>query len=156
MVAFAAPSGTGKTTLIEKLVPHLKARGLRVGVIKSDAHGVELDTPGKDTHRFRQAGSETTALVSRDQLAIFCDETPRDFPIESLIELFFADLDVVLLEGFRSHDFPTIVVRRGGVDMGDWRWPKNVLAVASDGTGNESHTSVPLDDLEAIGALVLG
>jgi molybdopterin-guanine dinucleotide biosynthesis protein MobB len=132
LVAFAAPSGTGKTTLICSLIEELRAQGLRVGAIKSDAHRVELDTPGKDTHRMRKSGSLATALVSRDQIAFFRDGPGRDLPLEEIVALFFRDLDLVIAEGFRSHRCPTLVVRRSGVSMEGWQWPGDVVAIVSD------------------------
>ena len=102
VISFAAPSGTGKTTLICSLIEPLKALGLRVATVKSDAHRVQLDTPGKDTHRMREAGSDVTALVSRDQVAIFRDSPAEPVDLAKIIDLFFADVDIVLAEGFRS------------------------------------------------------
>jgi molybdopterin-guanine dinucleotide biosynthesis protein MobB len=155
VVAFAAPSGTGKTTLIERVLRQLKADGLRVGAIKSDAHGVELDTPGKDTYRMRESGSETTALVSSNQLAIFFDAAePETPPLAKLVEVFFSDLDIVLLEGFRRHGYPTIVVQRESRAPGDWRWPENVLAVATDGDARGAVPCFAIDDVKGIVALI--
>jgi molybdopterin-guanine dinucleotide biosynthesis protein B len=127
-----------------------------VGAIKSDAHGVELDTPGTDTHRMRKGGAETTALVSSGQLAVFRDGARHEVPLSKLIEVFFSDLDFVLLEGFRSHTYPTIVVRRAGVDMEGWREPANVVAIASDVELEEGATVLALDDTEGIADLVCG
>jgi len=132
LIAFAAPSGTGKTTLICRLVEALRERGLRVGTLKSDAHRVELDTPGKDTHRMRKSGSETTAIVSRDQIAVFRDAPGPAIPVEAVVELFFGGLDLVLAEGFRERDLPTIVVRREAVSSDGWRPPRRVIATVSD------------------------
>jgi molybdopterin-guanine dinucleotide biosynthesis protein B/molybdopterin-guanine dinucleotide biosynthesis protein len=154
LVAFAAPSGTGKTTLIERIIAHLESSGLRVGAIKSDAHRVELDTPGKDTHRMRASGAATTALVSTDQIAVFRDSPGPEFRLEDIVALFFADMDIVLAEGFRSHGHPTIVVHRAGTDMRDWEWPANVVAVASD-VPFDGVTNLALDDVAAIAAFVL-
>lgn len=150
IVAFAAPSGTGKTTLIEALIGRLRARGLRVGAIKSDAHRVELDTPGKDTHRMRESGAEVTALVSRDQIAIFRDAPGPEHPLAQVVSIFFAHLDVVVAEGFRSQGVPTVVLCRSGVPMEGWAWPREVIAVAGDGPAPEGLPRLDLDDPEAI------
>jgi molybdopterin-guanine dinucleotide biosynthesis protein B len=149
VIAFAAPSGTGKTSLITRLLAELKGRGLRVGAIKSDAHRVELDTPGKDTHRMRESGAEVTGLVSRDQVAIFRDAPGEDMTIRRIVEVFFSELDLVLAEGFRSQGYPTLVVSRSGIDMSGWEWPGNVIAVVSD----REHEELPrfaLDDVAGI------
>jgi len=149
VIAFAAPSGTGKTTLICALVEELKARGRRVGAIKSHAHRVELDKPGKDTHRMRTAGSETTALVSRDQIAVFRDSSANEARLEDIVAVFFRDLEIVLAEGFRGHGYPTVVVRRSGVEIRTWEWPADVVAVVSD----TPHDGVPLFGLDDVGAI---
>lgn len=114
-VAFVARSGTGKTTLIEKLVPELAGRGYRVGAIKHDAHRFEIDHPGKDSHRFTAAGAETTLVVSSEKLALVKRhrESP---PVESFLSLYFSDMDVVLVEGFRGSGLPRIELRRGEQD----------------------------------------
>ena len=155
LVAFAAPSGTGKTTLVTRVIAQLKAQGHRVGAVKSDAHGVELDTPGKDTHRMRDSGAETTALVSRDQIAIFRDAHSELVPLQRIVEVFFADLDFVLAEGFRSHGAPTIVVRRRGIDFEGWTWPENVCAIVSDAPESDL-PCFHLDDIEGVAAFVCG
>lgn len=154
IVAIAAPSGAGKTTLIEALIQRLRARGLRVGAIKSDAHRVELDTPGKDTHRMRESGAEVTALVSRDQIAVFRDAPGPEIPLAGIVQVFFSHLDVVIAEGFRSQDVQTIVVRRKGVSMDGWGWPRDVLAVASDDGGRDGFVTLDLNDPDAIARFV--
>lgn len=145
IVSVAAPSGTGKTTLIEALLPRLADRGLRVGAVKSDAHRVELDTPGKDSHRMRKAGAVVTGLVSRDQVGVFVDGGSAPPDLGDVVRVFFRGLDLVIAEGFRSRGFPTVVLRRRGVDAGDWRWPDHVIAVATDGPGSASETTPVLD-----------
>ena len=153
VVAFAAPSGTGKTTLLTRVIDRLVADGLAVGAVKSDAHRVELDTPGKDTHRMRTSGAATTALVSRDQIAVFRDAPGEPVPLTKLVEVFFADMDLVLAEGFRSHGVPTLVVRREGVSFEGWRWPEQVCAIV----GGEPEGELPwfaLDDVDGVAAFV--
>ena len=71
ILSFVAPSGTGKTTLLENVIKDLAARGLRVAVLKHDAHRLELDKQGKDTWRFRQAGAWRTVIAGEAQMAAF-------------------------------------------------------------------------------------
>ena len=132
VVSIAAPSGSGKTTLIEKLIRELCQLGLRVGAVKSDAHRVELDRPGKDTHRMRQSGAHVTALVSENQIAVFRDVPGPPISLADVVRLFFPNVDLVVAEGFRSRGLPTIVVCRRGVSLEGWAWPANVIAVATD------------------------
>ncbi len=155
--SIAAPSGTGKTTLITRLLEHLRTRGVRVGAVKSDAHGVDLDTEGKDTHRMRSAGAETTGLISRDQIAIFRDPAKPEVSLEKLIDLFFSDLDIVIAEGFRSHGFPTVVVRRTGIDRSGWKMPADVIAsvVDDEEIRIEGLPAFAFDDLEKLASFLL-
>jgi len=154
LIAIAAPSGSGKTTLIEALLSELSSSGLRVGAIKSDAHRVELDRPGKDTHRMRKSGAEVTALVSRDQIAVFRDAEGPEVSLDEVVRVFFAHLDLVLAEGFRSRDLPTIVVRRGGVSIEGWTWPQRVIAVASDDPAEGVAPRLDLNDPPAIARFI--
>jgi molybdopterin-guanine dinucleotide biosynthesis protein MobB len=154
IVAIAAPSGSGKTTLIEALIRKLGERGLRVGAIKSDAHRVELDRPGKDTHRMRSGGAEVTALLARNQVAVFQDAPGRETRLDEIVDLFFPHLDLVLAEGFRSRDLPTIVVRRQGVEARAWQWPSDVIAVATDAGGETPAERLDLNDVDAIADFV--
>lgn len=110
-VSFVAKSGTGKTTLLEKVIAELKSRGHRVGVIKHDAHRFDIDHPGKDSHRLTAAGADTMLISSPEKLALVKqhNESP---PIEELIAGYFADVDVVLTEGFKKSGLPKIEVHR--------------------------------------------
>src|SRR5512139_1879482 len=109
----AAASNSGKTTLIEKVVRILKERGLRVAVIKHASKGFDLDRPGKDSWRFREAGADTIVLVGPDSMALMrkIDDQPAMKALESLVE----HADIVIREGFK-HDAPNkIEVFRSGV-----------------------------------------
>ncbi|MEZ5379524.1 MAG: molybdopterin-guanine dinucleotide biosynthesis protein B [Acidimicrobiales bacterium] len=129
MVSFVAPSGTGKTTLVEAVVASLISRGHRVGAVKHDAHRIELDTEGKDSWRLRQAGAETL-LVGANQLAWMSDaSTPP--ALDELVRLFFADHDLVIVEGYRSAGLPTIIVERPEVGDPTWRRPDEALVIAT-------------------------
>lgn len=92
-------SGSGKTTLVEKLVLELSSRGLRVATIKHAHHKVELDTPGKDSYRYKAAGAVMSMLVTTTQLQVVADAVDRREP-EQLAERFLGEADIVLAEGF--------------------------------------------------------
>lgn len=121
MISFVAPSGTGKTTLVEGVIAALTDRGVRVAGVKHDAHRIELDTKGKDSWRMRQAGADTL-LVGENQLAWMSDRGHSP-PLESLVSLFFGDADVIIVEGYRSAGLPTILVERPEVQDPTWRRP---------------------------------
>ena len=94
-------SGSGKTTLVEKLIRELCARGVKVATIKHAHHKVELDTPGKDSYRYKNAGAVLSMLLTRDALQLVADAKKEREP-EQLAQRFLGEADVVLAEGF-SH-----------------------------------------------------
>lgn len=94
-------SGAGKTTLVEKLIRELCARGVRVATIKHAHHKVELDTPGKDSYRYKEAGAAMSMLLTRDALQLVADAREQREP-EQLAQRFLGEADLVLAEGF-SH-----------------------------------------------------
>jgi molybdopterin-guanine dinucleotide biosynthesis protein B/molybdopterin-guanine dinucleotide biosynthesis protein len=110
-VSFVAKSGTGKTTLLEKVIAELKSRNYRVGVIKHDAHHFEIDHPGKDSYRMAAAGADTVLITSPEKLAIV-KKHPASPPITELIATYFSDMDIVLTEGFKLSDLPKIEIHR--------------------------------------------
>ncbi len=109
----AASSNSGKTTLIEKIVPLLKARGLRVAVIKHASGGFDLDKPGKDSWRFHQAGADSVILVGPDRVALL-KKTAHGPSLQELEQL-AGDVDIALYEGFKESAKNKIEVFRHGV-----------------------------------------
>jgi molybdopterin-guanine dinucleotide biosynthesis protein MobB len=110
-LSFVAKSGTGKTTLLEKVIGELKGRGYRIGVIKHDAHRFDIDHPGKDSYRLAAAGADTMLISSPEKLAMVKkhQESP---PIEELIATYFQDVDIVLTEGFKKSGMPKVELHR--------------------------------------------
>jgi len=134
-VSFVAKSGTGKTTLLEKVIAELKQRGYRVGCIKHDAHRFEIDHPGKDSHRLTQAGADTMLITSPEKLAMVKKhaEPPA---VEELIATYFSDMDLIVTEGFKKSGLPKIEVHRRErsttlICRGEEHYPC-LIAVASD------------------------
>ncbi|MGD8970641.1 MAG: molybdopterin-guanine dinucleotide biosynthesis protein B [Desulfobacterales bacterium] len=109
VLSIVGKSGSGKTTLIEKLVPELKRRGLRIGTIKHSAHNIEMDKPGKDSWRHKQAGADTVMVVAPQTIAMV--KSVASAKLDGL-EKYFDDLDLVLTEGFKSGPMPKIEVFR--------------------------------------------
>lgn len=134
-ISFVAKSGTGKTTLLEKVIVELKSQGLKVGVIKHDAHRFDIDHPGKDSHRFTAAGADTMLISSPAKLAVVKQHEVSP-PIEELLETYFPDVDLVLTEGFKKSGLPKIELHRKACNRsllcrGELNDP-SLLAVASD------------------------
>jgi molybdopterin-guanine dinucleotide biosynthesis protein B len=99
IVSVVGSSGVGKTTLLEKLIPELKGRGLRVGTIKHHMHDFQMDRPGKDTWRHKQAGAVGTVISSPFQIGMIMD-VDHDHKVDELAAL-FTEVDIILTEGYR-------------------------------------------------------
>jgi molybdopterin-guanine dinucleotide biosynthesis protein MobB len=146
-VSFVAKSGTGKTTLLEKVIAELKLRGYRIGVIKHDAHRFDIDHPGKDSHRLTAAGADTMLITSPEKLALVRKHAEAP-PIEELLATYFSDVDLVLTEGFKKSGLPKIEVHRRErsttlICRGEEHDP-TLIAVASD---EQLELDVPVLDL---------
>jgi len=139
IVSFVAWSGTGKTTFLERLLPELKALGLRVGVLKHHAHATTFDVPGKDTYRMAAAGADVVAGVGAAQTAVFI---PGDASgdIEGVIRHYLGAMDLVITEGYKRGRYPKIEVYRSEWAAADGReagllcQPEELLALVSDVT----------------------
>ncbi len=111
VVSVVAKSGTGKTTLLEKLINEMKQRGYRVGAIKHDAHSFEIDHEGKDSWRLTHSGADTTVITSPEQTAIIRKNRPEP-TLDETADAFFGDVDIILTEGFKRSNRPKIEVHR--------------------------------------------
>jgi molybdopterin-guanine dinucleotide biosynthesis protein MobB len=137
VVSIVAKSGTGKTTLLEKLIAELKHRGYRVGAVKHDAHSFSIDHEGKDSWRLTRAGADTMLITSPAKLAMVKQNPENREPVltETIAE-YCRDMDIVLTEGFKRSQMPKIEVHRGErserlLCRGEEHDP-NLIAVASD------------------------
>jgi molybdopterin-guanine dinucleotide biosynthesis adapter protein len=156
VVGFCGPSGVGKTTLIEAVVAGLHAAGQRVSVVKHAHHGFELDTPGKDSWRHRQAGAFEVLLASDQRLALLraFDAPTLPSPHALLAEL--APCDWALVEGFRRADLLKVEVWREALGEPP-AYPHDpfVVAVATDRPEHlPAPTSLPVFALDRPAALV--
>jgi len=121
-ICIVGNKNSGKTTLIERLLPELTARGRKVATIKHDAHDFEIDLAGKDTWRHRQAGSRTTIIASSSKVAMV-RLIDREEPLEELLRLVDRSYDLVLIEGLRRSPLPKVLVYRPELGLA----PPNVL-----------------------------
>ncbi|MFP3975853.1 MAG: molybdopterin-guanine dinucleotide biosynthesis protein B [Dehalococcoidia bacterium] len=129
-VCIVGKSETGKTTLLEKLIPELKGRGHRIATIKHQAGGFDLDIPGKDSWRHAQAGSECVILSSTERVAVI-QQTDHEMSLADLAQFIPWDCDLVLVEGFKKGKASKIEVHRKG--SGELAlFPQELLAVVTD------------------------
>jgi molybdopterin-guanine dinucleotide biosynthesis protein B len=134
VIGFAGFSGSGKTTLVERLIPVLKMRGLRVSVVKHAHHKFDIDHPGKDTWRHREAGAFEVVVASDRRLALIREfERPAQLSVHQLIAELYDGVDWVLVEGFKQSNLLKVEVWRG--DFGKpARYPDDdfIVAIATD------------------------
>lgn len=158
ILGFAAYSGTGKTTLLEALLPKLTEAGLRIGMLKHAHHNFDVDQPGKDSHRLRKAGASQMLISSRNRFALMTETPESESEFDYLLTRFDEDkLDVVLVEGCKNIAFPKIELHREEVGK-PWLHPndENIIAIASD--SGELDSELPqmnINDLEAIAQFVI-
>jgi len=135
VLGFVAASGTGKTTLLTELIPILKQGGLRIGLIKHSHHDFEIDQPGKDSFRLRKAGASSVMLVSRYRRAMITEFTPAQEPRldDQLKQFDQSELDLILVEGFRTEQFPKIELHRPSLEK-PLLYPNDpdIIAIATD------------------------
>jgi molybdopterin-guanine dinucleotide biosynthesis protein B len=156
-VAVVGHSGSGKTSLLEELIPALTARGVTLAAVKHASHGFEADRPGKDSHRLHASGAEAVALISRSQLATFTRrEAEGDPRLADALAAFPEGLDLVLVEGFSWEALPRIVVAREGCKPPpEHTGPGEVLRVvrvAEPAPGRKPDFAAPL--IESLAALL--
>lgn len=153
---FAGYSGSGKTTLIEQLIPRFVLQGLRVSLIKHAHHRFEIDTPGKDSWRHREAGAHEV-LITSDQRWVLMHEL-RDEPEPSLHEQLprFSACDLILVEGYKRAAIPKLEVFRPSlgkepIHPGD----PNIVAVASDAPIDTRLPLLDLNDPDSIAEFIV-
>lgn len=158
ILGFSAYSGTGKTTLIEKLIPLLIADGINIGLIKHSHHDIEMDKPGKDSYRLRKAGASQMVLASPYRTIIFKEKSQPTEPnlTEQLNCLDLNNLDLVLVEGFRDEKFAKIELHRPSLGK-PLLYPndQSIIAIAADQPLSTSLPTLNINDIEQIKVFVL-
>lgn len=110
VVSFVGKSGVGKTTALERVIREIKRRGYKVGTVKHDVHGFDLDKPGKDSWRHAQAGSDAVVISSPRKMALI-RQLDDEMPLDDILQL-MGDLDLIITEGYKRGDKPKIEVTR--------------------------------------------
>jgi len=142
-------SGSGKTTLMERLIGELTCRGLRIGSIKHDSHGFEMDHPGKDSWRHKQAGAAVSMIASPHQIGMVRDVN-RDRRLEELVDM-LPDIDLALAEGFKRGTHPKIEIHRPAANPEPvCRDDPHLLAVVSDAALDWGVPCYGLDEICAL------
>ncbi|GIB74164.1 bifunctional molybdopterin-guanine dinucleotide biosynthesis adaptor protein MobB/molybdopterin molybdotransferase MoeA [Vibrio cholerae] len=157
LLGFAAYSGTGKTTLLEALLPKLTAAGLRIGLLKHAHHDFDVDKPGKDSYRLRKAGASQMLIASRNRHALMTETPDAEAEFDYLLTRFDAEkLDVILVEGCKNIAFPKIELHRAEVGK-PWLYPhdQNIIAIAADEAVETALPQMHINDLDAIADFVL-
>lgn len=166
VVGFAGYSGSGKTTLVEQLIPVLKKRGLRVSVVKHAHHSFDIDRPGKDTFRHREAGAFEVVVSSSNRFALMREfEQPSEMTVHQMIAELYDGVDWVLVEGFKDSDLLKIEVWRAPTAAYVGKPPRYmdddfVVAIATDAPEQLPYATLrPVLDLnnpEAVADYLIG
>ncbi len=162
VLGFAAYSGTGKTTLLTKILPLLRAHQLRIGMIKHAHHDFDIDTPGKDSYELRKAGAEQMLVASDQRWALMRDFSPQPTStpapgLEDLLRTLHRDeLDVILVEGFRHVPFNKIELHRSATGK-PLLYPQDpsIIAVASDTTLDTPLPQLDINSPQAVAGFIL-
>lgn len=129
LIAISGVKNSGKTTLIEKLIPRLSDKGLKVATVKHDGHDFDADVEGTDTFKHRRAGAYGTAIFSKNKFMVIKEQ--KNTQEEELIS-YFSDCDVILLEGFKFSDYPKIEIVRKGNSSESVCKKETLLGIVSD------------------------
>jgi len=157
LLAVAAFSGTGKTTLLKKLIPTLRDKGIRCGLIKHTHHDMEIDKTGKDSYELRKAGADQVLVASRQRWALMTETPSQSEPdLAYLASRMNRDaLDLILIEGFKDEPIAKIMLHR---DAAGKPFPKMldkyVIALASDKACELNVPCLALDDVEGIAEFI--
>ncbi len=151
ILGFVAYSGTGKTSLLLNIIPLLKAKGLRIGMIKHSHHKkFDIDHPGKDSYRLRKAGAEQMLVASRKRWALMVELENEELEEPNLAQLLTKlnqnELDLILVEGFKHENYPKIEVHRPSLNRPLFHKDDSIIAIACDAPLSEA-TDLPVLDM---------
>jgi molybdopterin-guanine dinucleotide biosynthesis protein B len=153
VVSVVGKSGSGKTVFLGKLIAVLKSRGVKVGVIKHQPHGFEIDQPGKDSWRHAQAGSDTVVLSSPSRVAVI-KHLNEEMTIDAVVSAYLVDVDLVITEGYKRGPKKKIEVSRRERSQELVSRPEDLVAIVTDQTFDLQVPHFGLDDAEGVASLV--
>lgn len=154
ILCFVGRSNSGKTTLIERIIPELVRAGYRIATVKHAGHGFDLDTEGKDSWRHKRAGASSVIVMSKGSLAMFADVSDQ-MKVEEVRDRFLdSSYDLIIAEGWKHEGYPKIVVVRDHIGelpvSGD-----GLLAVVSNHALEMDLPVLDPDDIPAVAALIM-
>ena len=149
VVSIVGQGKSGKTTLIEKLIPEFKSRGYRVATVKHTHQELELDTPGKDSWRYAQVGSDAVFINTPRNLALI-ESLAQDASIKDIVRLMGADFDLLIVEGFHDAHVPKIEVHRKETGKELRCKPEELRAIVTDEKLSVDLPQFNLDDASGI------
>jgi molybdopterin-guanine dinucleotide biosynthesis adapter protein len=154
IVSFVGRSNSGKTTLIERVIPELVRAGYKVATVKHAGHGFDLDTEGKDSWRHKRAGASSVVVLSKGSMAMFADVSDQ-MRVEDVRDRFLdPTYDLIIAEGWKHEGYPKIVIVReqiGEIPIST----EGLLAVVSDKPVELSVPRFELDDVVGVAALIM-
>jgi len=152
VISVVGKSGVGKTTALEGIIREFKRRGYRLGTVKHDAHGFEVDRPGKDSWRHTQAGSDAAVIAGSNQIALI-RQLGQEMSLDEIVPL-MGDVDIVLTEGFKRGDKPKIEVSRLECGPGLLCQAEELIAILADYPIDIPVPQFALEDAQGIVNLV--
>jgi molybdopterin-guanine dinucleotide biosynthesis protein B len=154
ILCFVGRSNSGKTTLIERVIPELVRAGYKVATVKHAGHGFDLDTEGKDSWRHKRAGASSVMVLSKASMAMFADVSDQ-MNVEDVRDRFLdCTYDLIIAEGWKHESYPKIVIVReqiGEIPVST----EGLLAVVSDKAVDLSVPLFGLDDVAGVAALIM-
>jgi molybdopterin-guanine dinucleotide biosynthesis protein B len=148
VVSVVGKSGVGKTTALEKVIVELKCRGYRLGTIKHDSHGFEVDRPGKDSWRHARAGSDVVVISGPRRMALI-QNLSGEMPLDEIVPL-MGDVDLVITEGYKRGDKPKIEVTRKERGTELLCKPHELVCIMADYPVDMPVPQFPLDDAAGV------
>lgn len=153
IVTVVGKSGTGKTTFLEQLIPVLKTWGLRLAVLKHDAHHFEMDKPGKDTYRFTAAGADVVTISNAEKFALI-EQPPAELSVADIVSR-LPQVDLVLTEGYKKSSYPKIEIHRAVLNRPLLTPPEQLLTVMTDEPLDIPAPQLPLTDVDGCADILL-
>ena len=150
IISIVGKSDVGKTTMLEKLLPELVRRGLKIGTVKHDVHGFSIDHEGKDSYRHKQAGSSISLISSPWKIGMVRD-VDHDHTLAELRDLLLSDMDLIVTEGYKRESWPKVEIHRKALARPLIATPdEGLIAVVAD---EQMDAPVPHFDLDDPGSL---